>query len=145
MKKQLQERELSPEDWGGDTIVVPVSATKGIGIDELLENMAALAEVSELKASPTATPRACRNVYAIAPPIKSASTLLINWSMTLILSLTFAPPRMARYGFAAPFNKGWRCFNSEETRKPAPRWATCFTIPTVDACARWTVPNASST
>src|SRR5204862_184722 len=53
----LQERELSPEDWGGDTIVVPVSATKGIGIDELLENMAALAEVSELKASPTATPR----------------------------------------------------------------------------------------
>ncbi|MFL6521550.1 MAG: translation initiation factor IF-2 [Chthoniobacterales bacterium] len=57
VKKQLQERELSPEDWGGDTIVVPVSATKGIGIDELLENMAALAEVSELKASPTATPR----------------------------------------------------------------------------------------
>jgi translation initiation factor IF-2 len=57
VKKQLQERDLSPEDWGGDTIVVPVSATKGIGIDELLENMAALAEVSELKASPTATPR----------------------------------------------------------------------------------------
>src|SRR5437764_12838238 len=57
VKKQLQERELSPEDWGGDTIVVPVSATKGIGIDELLENMAALAEVSELKAAPTATPR----------------------------------------------------------------------------------------
>jgi translation initiation factor IF-2 len=57
VKKQLQERDLSPEDWGGETIVVPVSATKGIGIDELLENMAALAEVSELKASPTATPR----------------------------------------------------------------------------------------
>jgi translation initiation factor IF-2 len=57
VKKQLQERDLSPEDWGGDTIVVPVSATKGLGIDELLENMAALAEVSELKASPTATPR----------------------------------------------------------------------------------------
>ena len=57
VKKQLQERELSPEDWGGDTIVVPVSATKGIGIDELLENMSALAEVSELKSSPTATPR----------------------------------------------------------------------------------------
>jgi translation initiation factor IF-2 len=57
VKKQLQERELSPEDWGGDTIVVPVSATKGIGIDELLENMAVQAEVMELKASPTATPR----------------------------------------------------------------------------------------
>jgi translation initiation factor IF-2 len=57
VKKQLQEKDLSPEDWGGETIVVPVSATKGIGIDELLENMSALAEVSELKASPTATPR----------------------------------------------------------------------------------------
>ncbi|MFL6541514.1 MAG: translation initiation factor IF-2 [Chthoniobacterales bacterium] len=57
VKKQLQERELSPEDWGGDTIVVPVSATKGIGIDELLENMSVLAEVMELKASPTAVPR----------------------------------------------------------------------------------------
>src|SRR5205823_3467064 len=48
---------LSPEDWGGETIVVPVSATKGIGIDELLENMAVQAEMMELKASPTATPR----------------------------------------------------------------------------------------
>jgi translation initiation factor IF-2 len=57
VKKQLQERELSPEDWGGDTIVVPVSATKGMGIDELLENMSVQAEVMELKASPTATPR----------------------------------------------------------------------------------------
>jgi translation initiation factor IF-2 len=57
VKKQLQERDLSPEDWGGETIVVPVSATKGIGIDQLLENMAVQAEVMDLKASPTATPR----------------------------------------------------------------------------------------
>jgi translation initiation factor IF-2 len=57
VKKQLQERELSPEDWGGETIVVPVSATKGVGIDQLLENMAVQAEVMDLKASPTATPR----------------------------------------------------------------------------------------
>jgi len=57
VKKQLQERELSPEDWGGETIVVPVSATKGIGIEQLLENMAVQAEVMDLKASPTATPR----------------------------------------------------------------------------------------
>jgi translation initiation factor IF-2 len=57
VKKQLQDKELLAEDWGGDTIVVPVSATKGIGIDDLLANMAALAEVMELKASPTATPR----------------------------------------------------------------------------------------
>ena len=56
-KQQLQEHDLTPEDWGGDTIVVPVSATKGTGVDDLLENMVAQAEVMELKASPTATPR----------------------------------------------------------------------------------------
>ncbi|MEP6603521.1 MAG: translation initiation factor IF-2, partial [Spartobacteria bacterium] len=57
VKKQLQDRELSPEDWGGDTIVVPVSATKGTGIDQLLEMMSLQAEVMELKASPTAKAR----------------------------------------------------------------------------------------
>jgi len=57
VKKQLQDRELTPEDWGGETIVCEVSATKGTGIDHLLEMMALQAEVMELKASPTATPR----------------------------------------------------------------------------------------
>ncbi len=56
-KQQLQEQGLTPEDWGGETIVVPVSATKGTGIDQLLDNMVVQAEVMELKASPTATPR----------------------------------------------------------------------------------------
>ena len=57
VKKQLQEHGLTPEDWGGETIVCPVSATKGTGIDHLLEMMALQAEVMELKASPTATAR----------------------------------------------------------------------------------------
>src|SRR4030081_1422547 len=57
VKKQLQEKGLQAEDWGGETIVVPVSATKGTGVDQLLEMMAVQAEVMELKASPTATPR----------------------------------------------------------------------------------------
>src|SRR5438309_2163310 len=57
VKKQLQERGLSPEDWGGETIVCPVSATKGTGIDHLLEMIALQAAVMELKASPTATAR----------------------------------------------------------------------------------------
>jgi translation initiation factor IF-2 len=56
-KKQLQEHGLTPEDWGGETIVCPVSATKGTGIDHLLEMIALQAEVMELKASPTAIPR----------------------------------------------------------------------------------------
>src|SRR5437588_3071295 len=57
VKKQLQDRGLTPEDWGGETIVCEVSATRGTGIDHLLEMMALQAEVMELKASPTATPR----------------------------------------------------------------------------------------
>jgi len=57
VKKQLQEQGLAPEDWGGETIVCPVSATKGTGIDHLLEMMTLQAEVMELKASPSARPR----------------------------------------------------------------------------------------
>ena len=57
VKKQLQDRGLTPEDWGGETIVCLVSATKGTGIDQLLEMVSLQAEVMELKASPTATAR----------------------------------------------------------------------------------------
>ena len=57
VKKQLQEQVLTPEDWGGETIVCPVSATKGTGIDHLLEMITLQAEVMELKASPSARPR----------------------------------------------------------------------------------------
>jgi translation initiation factor IF-2 len=58
VKKQLQEHGLSPEDWGGDTICVPVSATKGTGIDQLLDLMLLEAEMLELKASSTVDARA---------------------------------------------------------------------------------------
>lgn len=51
VKTQLQEQGLSPEDWGGDIICMPVSATKGTGVDELLDTMLIQAEVLELKAS----------------------------------------------------------------------------------------------
>src|SRR5882672_4012344 len=57
VKKQLQDRDLVPEDWGGKTIVCEVSATRGTGIDHLLEMMLLQAEVMDLKASPTARPR----------------------------------------------------------------------------------------
>ncbi|HVC70736.1 MAG TPA: translation initiation factor IF-2 [Acidimicrobiales bacterium] len=50
--QQLSERGLVPEAWGGDTIVVQVSALQRIGIDELLEQLIVVAEVEELQASP---------------------------------------------------------------------------------------------
>jgi translation initiation factor IF-2 len=52
IKQQLTEYDLVSEEWGGDTIVVPISAKTGKGIDDLLENLVLLAEVQELKANP---------------------------------------------------------------------------------------------
>jgi len=52
VKKQLAAKDLNPEDWGGKTIVVPVSAVTGEGIDNLLEMMLLEAELLELKANP---------------------------------------------------------------------------------------------
>jgi translation initiation factor IF-2 len=52
VKQQLTEQGLIPEDYGGDTIVVPVSARSGVGIDKLLEMLLLQADVLELKANP---------------------------------------------------------------------------------------------
>ncbi|ONK23207.1 translation initiation factor IF-2 [Bacillus sp. VT-16-64] len=50
--QELTEHGLVPEDWGGDTIFVPISALKGEGIDSLLEMVLLVSEVEELKANP---------------------------------------------------------------------------------------------
>ena len=50
--QELTEYGLIPEDWGGDTIFVPLSALNGDGIDDLLEMIGLVAEVQELKANP---------------------------------------------------------------------------------------------
>ncbi|MDK2820565.1 MAG: translation initiation factor [Clostridia bacterium] len=52
VKQQLIEYELVPEEWGGDTIMVPVSAVKKQGINELLEMVLLTADIQELKANP---------------------------------------------------------------------------------------------
>ncbi|SFA76851.1 translation initiation factor IF-2 [Selenomonas ruminantium] len=52
VKQELMEHGLVPEEYGGDTIMVPVSAKQQIGIDDLLENVLLVAEVEELKANP---------------------------------------------------------------------------------------------
>ena len=49
---QLAEHEIIVESYGGDTVAVPVSALKGDGIDDLLESLLLIAEISELKANP---------------------------------------------------------------------------------------------
>ena len=52
VKRQLSERNLLVEEWGGDIIAVPVSAQTGDGVNDLLENLTVLSEVLELKANP---------------------------------------------------------------------------------------------
>ena len=53
IKQQLSEQGVLPEDWGGDAIMVPVSAHTGQGIDKLLESVLLVADVQELRANPS--------------------------------------------------------------------------------------------
>ena len=59
VKEDLTRYEIVSEEWGGDTIMVPVSAHTGEGVEELLENILLLADVQELRANPK---RAARGV-----------------------------------------------------------------------------------
>ena len=52
IKEQLTKYDLIPEEWGGDTVIVPISAKTGMGLEDLLEMVILTAEVQELKANP---------------------------------------------------------------------------------------------
>ena len=52
IKEQLTKYDLIPEEWGGDTIICPISAKTGLGLDNLLEMVVLTAEVQDLKANP---------------------------------------------------------------------------------------------
>ena len=53
LKQQLAENELMPEDWGGETVVIPVSARNKEGLDELLDMVFLVTDIEELKADPS--------------------------------------------------------------------------------------------
>ena len=78
VKQQLQEFGLAPEDWGGTTIVCPVSATKGLGIEHLLEMMNLQAEVLELKASPKVPARATIIEAEMEPGRGPTATVIVK-------------------------------------------------------------------
>ena len=115
VKQELAEYELVPEDWGGSTIFVPVSAHTHEGIPELLEMIILTAEVKELKANPNRNARAVissliqfRRVSlplvtagAIASVLPRDSTptvkpgLFIDHARTSVLSVENASPRLS--------------------------------------------------
>lgn len=78
VKKQLQEHGLSPEDWGGDTICVPVSAIKGTGVDDLLSMILLQAEIMELKASREAGTRAIIIEAEVEPGRGPTATVIVK-------------------------------------------------------------------
>ena len=74
---EMSELGLTPEEWGGDTIFVKISAHTGEGVDLLLDNINALSEVSELKANP--------NRYAIGSVIEARLDKNIGPVVTLLI------------------------------------------------------------
>jgi len=78
VKNQLNEQGLIPEDWGGKTIMVPVSAKTGVGIDNLLEMLLLEAEMLELKAKPSIRARGVVIEAKLSPGRGVVSTLLVK-------------------------------------------------------------------
>jgi translation initiation factor IF-2 len=77
VKKQLQQMELMPEDWGGQTICCPVSATTGAGLDHLLEMILLQADMLELKANPRRRARGYVVEAQMEPGMGPTATLLV--------------------------------------------------------------------
>ena len=78
VKTQLMEHDLTPVDFGGTIECVEVSATKGDGIDDLMELLALQAEVLELKANPKAVPRASVIEARMQPGRGATATVIVE-------------------------------------------------------------------
>ncbi len=76
--QQLAEQGLNPEAWGGDTIMVPVSALTGDGVDELLENVLVVADLEELQANPTGRARGTVLESNLDPGRGPVATVLVQ-------------------------------------------------------------------
>jgi translation initiation factor IF-2 len=78
VKKQLIEHDLMPEDWGGKTVVAPVSALTGEGIDNLLEMILLEAEILELKANPNKKAAGIVVEAHLSPGRGAVATLIVQ-------------------------------------------------------------------
>ena len=78
IKQQLTEYDLIPEEWGGDTIVCPISAKTGQGIDQLLEMVILTAEMQELRANPNRAAKGTVNEARLDKTRGPIATLLVQ-------------------------------------------------------------------
>jgi len=77
VKQQLAELELIPDDWDGDTLMVPIAALQGDGIDDLLEALLLVADDSEIIANPDAKPSGMIIESEVDPSRGTVATLLV--------------------------------------------------------------------
>ncbi|MBO0693494.1 MAG: translation initiation factor IF-2, partial [Acidimicrobiaceae bacterium] len=79
--QQLSERGLIPEEWGGDTIMVQISALQNLGIDELLEQVLVVAELEELTANPEGRARGIVLEANLDPGKGPVATVIVQGGM----------------------------------------------------------------
>jgi translation initiation factor IF-2 len=77
-RQQMMEAGISPQEWGGDTDFIDISAKSGAGIDKLLETIIALAEVMELKSDPTVAAQGVVIESKLEPGKGPVATILIQ-------------------------------------------------------------------
>lgn len=78
IRGQMAENGLQPEEWGGDVVLVPVSAHTGLGMDALLEMIVLQSEILELKANPDRPAVATVVEAHLDQKLGSVATILIN-------------------------------------------------------------------
>lgn len=78
IRGQMAEQGLQPEEWGGETVLVPVSAHTGLGMDDLLDMILLQSEVLELRANPNRSAVATVIEAYLDPKLGSVATVLIN-------------------------------------------------------------------
>jgi translation initiation factor IF-2 len=77
VKKELSDVELTPDEWGGDTLVIPVSAQQGTGMDDLLEALLLTADEREIVANPTGDPSGTVIESEVNPHQGTLATMLV--------------------------------------------------------------------
>jgi translation initiation factor IF-2 len=95
VKGELAQLELIPEDYGGDTIVIPVSAKTGQGVQDLLDMILIVAELQELKSNPKARPavrlsKRSRTISAARSRPSECTAARCTWATTWLWAMSTA-------------------------------------------------------
>ncbi|NIA02191.1 MAG: translation initiation factor IF-2 [Nitrospirae bacterium] len=86
VKGELAEHDLQPEDWGGETVMVPVSALRGDGIDTLLDMILLTTEMEDLKANPNREAVGTVIEAHLDPNLGPVATILVNTGTLKIMN-----------------------------------------------------------